>query len=412
MNFDVKKHMKRPIVKGSIILLITFGIFNALNYVFHFTMLHLLTVAEYGIVATLFSVIYIFGIFTESIQTIITKYTSTEKDPGKLKNIIMRSGRKAISVSFMLFVLYLILSIFLSPLLKIPYLLFAITGVMIFTSFLLPITRGVMQGRQRFLSLGVSMMIESVVKLGFAVALVLWGWKVYGAMTASALGVVMALLLSFADKDIRKILKSKEKKAMTVGIRGYSLPVFIITFTVLAFYSLDIFIAKIVFDAETAGYYALAAILAKTIFFGTYPIGKAMFPLSAEDERRKKNPGTFKNALILLLLCIISALTFIYFFPDFLIWLSSGKSAPLSQSILFILGLGTSVLSLTNMTLLYKLSKGMTKGAGFALVFLALEIVLLFTFSHSLQQFSLAFLTANICFLWWATTFLSEERKN
>ena len=411
MNFDIREHIKKPIIRGSMILLITFGIFNALNYVFHFTMLHLLTVAEYGIVATLFSIIYIFGIFAESIQTIITKYTSTEKEPGKLKDIMLRSGRKALVVSFILFMLYLILSIFLSPLLKIPYFLFAITGVMIFTSFLLPITRGVMQGRQRFFSLGFNMMIESAVKLGLAIALVLWGWKVYGAMTASVMGVVIALLFSFAEKDIRMILKSKEKRAMTSGIRGYSLPVFIITFTVLAFYSIDIFIAKIVFDAESAGYYALAAILAKTIFFGTYPIGKAMFPLSAEDMRRKKSPGTFKNALIIILLCIVAALTFIYFFPDFLIWLSSGKSAPLSKSILFILGLGTSILSLTNMTLLYKLSRGMTRGAGFALIFLALEIVLLFSFSQSLQQFSLAFLTANVCFLWWATTFLSEEKN-
>ncbi len=401
----------KPIVKGSLILLIMFGLFNALNYVFHFTMLHLLTVAEYGVVATLFSLIYIFGIFSESVQTVITKYSAHEKWAGKLKNIIKRSISKAFFIALLIFAVYLILSVFLSSLFKIPYALLAITGIMIFTSFLLPITRGMMQGRKRFLALGFSMVIESVVKLGFAVALVVWGWKVYGAMIASVLGVVIALIFSFLDKDIRSIFHSKETPAPTPEIWKYSLPVFILTFTVLAFYSIDIFIAKIVFDAETAGYYALAAILAKTIFFGTYPIGKAMFPLSAEESSRQKNPSVFKNALVLVFICIAAALLVIYFFPDFLIWISSGKSAPLSQSILFTLGIGMSVLSLTNTTILYKLSQGNVRGYGFALLFLALEVGLLFFFSHSLQQFSLAFLTANVCFLWWVTMFLEGEKR-
>ena len=404
------ERLNKPVVRGSIILLITFGIFNALNYIFNFTMLHLLTVAEYGIVATLFSIIYIFGIFTESIQTVIAKYTSSEKNLGKLKNIIKKSINKAILASTLFFLGYLVLSIILSPLLKINYSLFLITGLMIFTSFILPVTRGVMQGRKNFVGLGSSMIIESVVKLSFACILVIWGWSVYGAMTASVLGVFLALIFSFFDKGIMSIFKSREKIAKTPGIRGYSLPVFILTFTVLAFYSLDIFIAKIVFDAETAGYYALAAILAKTIFFGTYPIGKAMFPLSVEESgNKKKNPSTFRHALILLLLCIFVALFVMYFFPDVLISISSGKSAPLSRSILFTMGVGMSFLSLANMTILYKLSRGKVRGYEFAVLFLLIEIGLLFFFSGNLQEFSLAFLTSSICFLWWATTFLDND---
>ncbi|MEK6825869.1 MAG: oligosaccharide flippase family protein [Nanoarchaeota archaeon] len=406
----VFERLNKPIVRGSIILLVTFGIFNILNYIFHFTMLHLLTVAEYGVVATLFSFIYIFGIFTESIQTVVTKYTSNEKNEGKLKNIIKRASRRAFFVSFLFFSAYLLISLVLSPLLKIPYGLLAVTGIIIFTSFLLPITRGVMQGRQRFTALGRSMVLESVVKLALGILLVYGGWKVYGAMIASVLGVVLALVFSFFDREIRTIFASKEKTAPTPQIWKYSLPVFILTFTVLAFYSIDVFIAKVVFDADTAGYYALAAIIAKTIFFLTYPIGKAMFPLSAEGSG-KKNPGTFKHAIILLLLCIVAALLFIYFFPELLIWISSGKSAPLSISILFILSIGTSALALSNMTILYKLSQGNVRGYGFALAFLALEILLLLLFSANIQQFALAFLTANVCFLWWVTTFLEGEKK-
>jgi O-antigen/teichoic acid export membrane protein len=387
----------KALIGGSLILLITFNIYNAFNFVFHFFMARMLTAADYGILATLFSIIYMTGIFSESIQTIVAKYSASEKDSGKIKNFVARTARKSLKIASLIFVIFILAAIPFAFLLKIPYLLLTSTGLMIFAAFLPPITRGTMQGTKMFRALGVNLIIEAVLKLGLAVLLVSVGWKVYGAIAGTVIAAVIAFIFSLLA--LRQILKSKEKFMLTSEIYAYSWPVFFILFTVLVFYSIDIIIAKIVFPADMAGYYAIASILAKTIFFGTQPISKAMFPLSAEKKRQKDN-HLLINSLGIILFCIIVSLVVLYFFPSLLIRIFSGRTITESSSVLFYLGIAFSLISLTNLILLYKLSLGKVKNYLIFLVFPAIEIFLLFFFSSNMIEYSIALITASAIFLW------------
>jgi len=395
----------KALLGGSIIFLIGSNLYQALNFGFHFCMARMLTPADYGILATLFSIVYMTGIFSESLQTIVAKYSSGEKDNGKLKNLVKRTANKALKISFILFLIYLVAAIALSYILKISYPLVSLTGLIIFAAFLPPITRGTLQGTKRFFSLGINLIIEGFAKLVIAIVLVFFGWKVYGAMTATILSFVIAFI--FSVLAIRDVMKSKEKPIKAEGIYSYSLPVFVVLFSILVFYSIDVIIAKIVFDPTTAGYYAIASILAKTIFFGTQPISKVMFPLAAEKKNQKGN-HLILNALGLVMICIFAALLMFYFFPDFIIWIFSGKHITESSNILFYLGIAISLLSLTNLTLLYKLSKGKTDKYFIFLIFPLIEVVLLCIFSHNLIEFSIAFITSSAIFLWGAIFFLGD----
>jgi len=312
----------------------------------------------------------------------------------------MKSLKKASKFSFALFILYLLVGIPLSSLLNIDYPLFVINGLMVFVAFLIPVGRGMMQGRKMFGFLGTNMIIEAGFKLLLGVGFVFIGWGIYGAVSGAVLGPVIAILFSFLF--LNRIVKSKEEKTRTSGIYSYSKPVFVTIFALLIFYSLDIIIAKIVFSAEVAGFYAIASILGKTIFWGTQPISKAMFPLTAKKKSLKNKPESniFINALVILLLCIAAAWAIFYFFPDLLVRIFSGKIIVESSSILFFIALATGLLSLANLNLLYKLSRGKTKGYPYFLIFVAIEVGLLFYFSASLLQFSLAFLTSSAIFLW------------
>lgn len=399
--------INKGIVKGSITLLIAFNIYNALNFFFHFAMVRMMSVAEYGILASLFSVIYILAVFTESIQTVITKYTANESDNGKLKNILRKSFRKSIFAAILLFVVYIFIAIPLSSLMKIDYKLMILNGSMIILAFLSPITRGILQGKKKFNALGFNMIIESVSKFVIALVLVFIGLSVYGAIIGTIFGVGIALGLSFLN--ISDIMKAKEEKASTKGIYGYTKPTFLIMLAILAFYSIDIIIAKIFFPEEIAGAYAIASILAKIIFFGTQPIGRAMFPISAENNLgEKKSNNVFMNAFFILLLGIIVALAVFYFFPDFIIKIFSGKEIPESAGILFYLGIAISLISFANLVLLHKLSLGKVKGYGYLFIFLILEIFLLSWFSKDLMQFSIAFITASAALLWGSIMLVNE----
>ena len=110
MNLQINKSL----IKGSFILIIAFGLFSFFHFLFQVAMARMLTLSEYGTLAPLSAMIIIFLIFSEAIQTIITKYSSEEKEKGKLKNLLKNSFRKASFTSSAFFVFYLILSVPLS----------------------------------------------------------------------------------------------------------------------------------------------------------------------------------------------------------------------------------------------------------------------------------------------------------
>ena len=362
--------LNNGLVKGSIILLLTFNIYGLLNFIFQFSMARLLPVNEYGIIVTLFAMIYILGIFSESISTILTKYSANEKNKGKLKNILRRSLIKTIRISFLIFFVYLIIAIPLGRLLKIPYLALSLNGLMIIASFLLPVTRGIMQGKKMFTKLGINLIAESSIKIILAIALVLFSFKFYGAIIATVISSFIAFIFSYYS--LRDIINSKEKQAIVKNIYLYSKPVFFVTAVILIFYNMDVIIARIVFSEDLSSKYAIASILAKVIFWGTQPIGKAMFPFAAENKKSGKDKprNILINSSLMVLLCILFILILYYLFPSQIITIFTGKQISESASVLFLLALAMTALSLTNLYSIYRLSVNKVRGYAYLLIFL------------------------------------------
>jgi len=386
--------------------LITFNLFSLLNFIFNISMARMLSLAEYGSLMTLMSVIIIFTIFSDSIQTIISKYSTQEKDLSKIKNIIKKSLKKATKTSFIIFILFLLVAILFSFLFKINYLLIALTGTMIFAYFLVPIIRGVMQGKKKFTSLGLNFVFEGGIKLVFAIFLVYIGWNLYGAMLGVVLGAFGAFALSFIP--IKDILNKNEKPSKTPDIYNYSKPVFVTLLAITLFLSLDIIIAKIFFSPNIAGAYAISSTIAKIIFIGVQPISRAMFPFTTESKNNKDSKKAFLNAFFLIAILISIALILIFFFSDLIILLYAGKIIPQSSSILIYLAIAMSLLSFTNLILFYKLSKGNTKIYWVLLIFILVQIILLSIFNANLFQFSIALITASVSFLWGSILLLSK----
>ncbi len=388
---------KEGLVKGSIVLLVALNVFNALNFLFQFLMVRILSVEEYGVLASLFSFIYIFLVFNDSIQLVVTKYSAGEENKGKIKNLIKRSLKKGLFFGITMFAIYLLVSIPLSFMLDINYFLLFLNGLFIVVVLLTPITRGVIQGKKKFRALGANMILDASLKLFVGVSLTLIGFGVYGAMVGVLVGSITAFAFSFVP--LKEYLSSQEKKAETEGIYRYTRPAFFLTLFITAFYSIDILIAKLMFSSQEAGFYAIASTLAKVIFLGTQPISKAMFPISAEQvENARNSRAIYKKSMIMLLLGISVALVAFYLFPEMMIKIFTGKEIKESSSILFYIGLGSGLISLANLNILFNLSVNRVKRYLLLGIFLILEAVLLITFSNSLMQFSMAFVTASILF--------------
>lgn len=395
------------LIKGSLILFIMLLFYNIFNYAFQISMARMLGPADYSILAALMSLIYLFAIPNEAIQTVISKYTSkfvAFNQKGKIKFLLIRSMKKGIIFSSILFLISLPIFYFLSIFLKISFLLMLLTSLFVFYVFTFPITRGIMQGQKKFMALGANLTLESFIKAVFAVIFVALGLKVYGAMFAVVVGWLISFILSFII--IKDIIKSKRENENFGRVYHANLPVIFAITSIVLMYSLDIIFARRFFLPQNAGEFAFISLIGKVIFFVSASIGKALFPISSEDfAKGKQTTDLFKKSLILTCLIAIIALLLYLFFPIEIIYLISlGSSQYLAaSSILFITGLSYSFLSITNIIIIYKLSiDKISNKAYYLLTFPVFQVLLFFLFHSSLSQFAISLLISNSLMLFYS----------
>ena len=394
--------MKAPaasgLLGGSVLLLLTLNAANALHFVFHIAMARQLGAAAYGVVAALLAILYVMNVVAESIQTVVARYASHAPDPGRLHDLLSRAFAKGSRASLALLAAYLLAAVPLGRFLSIPYPLMALFALTIAGVVLLPIHRGALQGRKRFNGLGINMVLEVLVKLGVGIGLVWAGFREYGAVAGVGLGLCAALAVSFPP--LMDVYRAPRTPMSATGIYRYSVPVFVATATVMAFYSLDVLLARAFFPAELAGEYAVASFLGKGILLGTMPIGKAMFPISTEVSARRGNTRRIlAGALGLLVLCVTPVLLAFHFFPDLLVRLVAGKDYAQATAVLFPLGVAMSLMSVSNALLLYKLSTGRLRFYPVLPVLVLAEAAALFAFHATLTEYALAVAGANVAFL-------------
>lgn len=391
------KILKSEFAKGSVLLLITIGLFNFLNLLFHFISGRLLGNVLYGTFAAIMGIVYIFNIPCEAIQIIMSKYViESANEKGKIKSLLKGGLKNFFFFSLIGFIIFLIFSPLIGKFLLVETPMIIMAGFIIITGVLVSVNRGVLQGLKKFSSLGFNFLWDGIIKLGFGVLLILIGIHVYGALFGLIVGGLFAFLISFIP--LRDIMKSKSEKVSIKGIFSYSLPVIISIASITIFYSIDLILAKRFFP-DLAGQYAVISMLGKIIFFGTAPIGKAMFPLVSERNHKKENSSSLlkKSILFVLILALFAWLIYILFPKEIISLLYSEEFLGLS-SYLFLPAAAMILLSLSNVFVYYNLSLD-KRHINYSLIFfVVMQIMLLSIFNSSILQFMIVNIIGNALF--------------
>lgn len=393
--------LSSELAKGGIVLFISSNLFNLLNLIFNFTSARLLGAISYGTLATLMSLVFIFSVPNETIHTIISRYSTkfyVEKDSGKIKNLLVKALKKFSFLSLICFIIFFLLSEIIGNFLSIDRNLLIFTGLGIFGVFLIPITRGILQGTKKFRELGATYISEGSFKLIIAVFLIVIGLGVYGAITGVILGTFLGFLLSLIS--LKEVLSAKRKKVKVGGIYSYSFPALVSIASIMIFFSLDIILAKAFFNPELAGQYAAISNLGKVIFLGTWGISKAMFPLISERHDKKAHTSRLLEQSFLTVFFISLGVLFLYFlFPEQIINVLYGKDYIAVSGLLIYPALSMAILSLTNIFVLFNLCINKPKRNYLTVFFVLLQIILLSLFHSSLLQFSIMLLISNMLLL-------------
>ena len=377
----------KALLKDNFILFSAIFSTNILNYIYHFFLGRSLGPADYGVFGALLAIIYVIAMPLMAIQTIITKFVSEFKeDKGKVSYLLVGSLKKMTLYGVLMLILFLIVSPFISSFLKIGSLspLILISLFLLF-GFLIPITRGVLQGLQNFKGLGATYITEGFSKLLVGIGLVTLGFGVSGAISGFVVSYFVPLVLTLYL--LRKIMKSEKVKFDSKAVYKYSLPVIIMLVSLTMFYTIDIALVKHFFGNVDAGLYAALALLGKVIFFGSFSISMVMFPKVSElfTQNRKSKGILYKS--LLLVLGLGGVATLIYFlFPGLIINLLFGKEYLAVKGLVGMMGLVMTIYSLVYTISFYNVSLN-RKNFIYVLIFSNIvELGLIWFFHSSLMQ--------------------------
>lgn len=382
----IKKLVGHPLFSGSVIMVGGNMAANAINYLYHLVMGRVLGPADYGVLASLYSILYLAGIIPLSASVSIVKFISSAPD-AELYSSYVAIKRFVYRLAVGLSLLFLVLSPLAAGFLKIESTAsVALVAPIIFLTLITLVNQASSQGLLKFSGSVIPTLISSSIKFGLGVLLVLAGLSVFGAVFGIVVG--MALAYCYSAWFIAKILPhGKVRQYNLKPFLTYAMPVLFQALAFTSLFSTDVLLVKHFFDPFEAGIYGALSTLGKIIFFATSPVTATMFPIVS--KRKSVGESYYKVFLLavgIILAASVSITLFYWLFPGIAIGALYGSAYLSAQNELVWMGIFISLYSLTNLLVNYSLSLGRSKIIVFPLLGAAAQILLVWIWHGSLLQ--------------------------
>ena len=389
----IKRGLSNKLLSGSLVMFAGTMVTNVGNYIYHLLMGRMLAPIDYGILASLISLTYLFGIPVGALSLVVVKYVSTlrgKREFGVISYFYSWLNKKLVIFGLAGFLLLIIISPWLISFLhlksSLPILLiitFSLVGIY------LTINIATLQGFLRFGLMSILGAIQVALKLGVAVLLVYWGWRVLGAVSAILVSALVGYLLTtlFVARLLVKKPTAKKKVIDSQEIIRYAIPVFFSTLAFTSLYTTDVVLARHFLSAQDAGYYASLATLGKIIFFASGPIIMVMFPMVSERHANGRKYINLLNLSFGLVLLVCLGVSVIYFlFPKLMINILYGKQYLSAAPYLWLFAIFLSLYSLSSLLVNFYLSVKKVKVVILPITAAIVQIILISLFHRNLRQ--------------------------
>ena len=287
--------MKRDIAKYSYLLMLALIVSSVLNYLYQVFMGILLTKVEYGILGVVLSVFYIASVLTQNtFSWSATKFIAVEPSNAAryFRTAIFGNMGLALSVSALL-----ILQAFHSKSYFLPVLI--VCSSLIFTAILNSYT-SLFRGLKSFNPIVAANILNPVLKLFVAVALVSLGFGVIGALFGLLLSLVfiVAYLMLYSRR-----LKLEKAGGWSFSMALKTLPISVIFLSISFLVNSSIVIFRLLAGSDvTAGNFNAALTIARVPFFVSSALVTVIFPyVSSEDFREVLSFESLKYVLLFVL---------------------------------------------------------------------------------------------------------------
>jgi O-antigen/teichoic acid export membrane protein len=331
---------------------------NAFNYLYHFLISRRLGPADYGTLATLAAAATIFGVFGGPLGIVAMQDTARLWALRRVDGVgafVRAVAPAALGAAVAVAVIALCIGLLSGPYLHIvqPSLWIAFAAylaIAIFSAFF----RGAAQGAHRFVLFAGSTIAEMSVKLISALAMVIAGMAVLGAIGGFVVGSVAGLAVVSTPLLLARGNPS-ESQHDHLELGGRAISLLWISACVLLLLFMDQLFAKHHLSATDAGLYGAAGIIARTIPFGVGMIALVMAPKAAAAQHVSRELLRRLLALTFGAGVLLSALGFAIaaLFPGLLLGITFGPAFVQAQYLLREYGAAQALLAVDALGIAY-----------------------------------------------------------
>jgi O-antigen/teichoic acid export membrane protein len=388
-----KSFLKHELISNSIYVFIGSLIGNALAFLLNLFFARSLSYVDYGIFASLLSIITIASIPGGSIGPILVRFSTEYYSRGqidKLKNFYEKSLKFIFSFSFVVLLLFVIFSPLIKDFLHLDNVWYAVAvGLCVVVGYIQMLNSTFLQGLMKFRFISFVTVFSSLIKLITGVILVLLGLRAFSGLGSIFFMYLTIFMISFIP--LRFIFTKKiesEAKIPMKEVLVYALPAFVTILAMASFTSIDVILVKHFFNPTLAGYYSGVSLIGKVILYFTATIPAVMFPLVMKrNATGKAFNGLFLLSVSLVLIPSLLITAFYWIFPEFVISLFLGGRSYLTMApYVGLFGLFITLFSVVNIFVNFFLSINKTVISFMVVGAALLQIVLLWIYHSDFYQ--------------------------
>jgi O-antigen/teichoic acid export membrane protein len=380
------------LVGGSLTMLIGSGVVSLLNFAYNVAVARLLGPAGFGHAAVAITLLMLVSALTLSFQLVCAKLVARNEIIEAKAAVYQRLLRRSWQVGLALGAVLLAGSGAVARYLNLPS-PWMIAALAFGFAFYVPLgtRRGGMQGMCAFRRLASSYVMEALLKLTGAVLLVEFGFGALGAIIAISVSVICAYFLP-VPAELNTKTGSRVPASLGEAVQAV---VFFVGQVLIS--NCDIVLVKHFFRPEMAGLYAAVALVGRVVYFASWMVVSAMFPISAGAK-----PGEHASNILAVPIAFVVAISGAFvavmaLAPDFVLRLVFGAHFAAGQSVDGLLALYAGmagVYSLSVVLITYEMSRKVANTAWWQLGFALAIVGGIFVFHANLHQVVLVQLVA------------------
>lgn len=307
MKKYIKQLITHPLIFGSGILVLGSLFANFFNFLFYLFMSRSLTVSEYGIFASIMSLIAYPALLGTAINPVVVRFAGdyfAKKNFASLRGLYLQIKKLLVIIGICVFIIFLLFIPEISNFFHIAdrTILF-LTDIIIFISLVGVINLAFLQAKLAFGFQVIVSLCNSVARLLIGVLFILLGYSISGATLAMLFAGIMSYGVSFLPLKFVFDKKIASPKVSYKELFSYGFPSSLALFGLTSFISSDIILVKHFFSPHQAGLYAGLSLVSRVIFYVSAPIATVMFPMVVQKRSKNENyMNTFKFSLLLVII--------------------------------------------------------------------------------------------------------------